>query len=351
MRILLVEDNDMNQQVATELLESAGAVVTIANHGGEAVKILQRGPAKPLEFDVVLMDLQMPEMDGYTATRLLRADPRFKDLPIIAMTAHALVEERQRCLDAGMNDHVTKPIDPDALFAALKRWTKPRATALLPLRSSRRLAAPARSRCPRSRASTWRGRTEARRREQASVPEPARAVRDQARGCRRADRRGTPQRRPCAGGAHRPHGEGCGGQPRDGPVQSAAERVERAILEDSASVPLLLEQFGATLGSIVQAIRAGLAGTPGPGTPREAQVYDAEKASAAASRLRELIEANDGDAADAFTPLEQALSGTVEKAQLDLVREALGDFDFDRALSALVDITRQCGLSGDSKTA
>ncbi len=107
----------MNQQVATELLESAGAIVTVANHGGIAVKLLREGPQPPA-FDIVLMDLQMPEMDGHTATRLLRADPRFNDLPIVAMTAHALVEERQRCLEAGMNDHVTKPIDPDALFAA-----------------------------------------------------------------------------------------------------------------------------------------------------------------------------------------------------------------------------------------
>ena len=128
VRVLLVEDNDMNQQVATELLESAGAVVTVADHGGIAVKLLQEGPQPP-PFDIVLMDLQMPEMDGLTATRLLRADPRFNDLPIVAMTAHALVEERERCLQAGMNDHVTKPIDPDALFAALARWTKPRGIA------------------------------------------------------------------------------------------------------------------------------------------------------------------------------------------------------------------------------
>ena len=68
----------------------------------------------------------MPEMDGFTATRLLRAEPQLQELPIIAMTAHALVEERQRCLEAGMNDHVSKPIDPDALFATLMRWAKPR---------------------------------------------------------------------------------------------------------------------------------------------------------------------------------------------------------------------------------
>ena len=125
VRVLLVEDNDMNQQVATELLESAGAVVTVASNGSEAVRMLKDGPTPPA-FDIVLMDLQMPVMDGYTATGLLRADARFNDLPILAMTAHALVEERERCLSAGMNDHVTKPIDPDALFAAIARWTKRR---------------------------------------------------------------------------------------------------------------------------------------------------------------------------------------------------------------------------------
>ena len=80
VRILLVEDNDMNQQVATELLSSAGAVVTVAGHGGIAVKLLQDGPMPP-PFDIVLMDLQMPEMDGLTATRLLRADPGSLSFP------------------------------------------------------------------------------------------------------------------------------------------------------------------------------------------------------------------------------------------------------------------------------
>ena len=115
IRVLLVEDNEINQQIATELLESAGAIVTVASDGGEAAKILTDGDHSSV-FDVAFMDLQMPEMDGFTATKLLRSDPRLQKLAIIAMTAHALVEERQRCLDAGMNDHVSKPIDPDNLF-------------------------------------------------------------------------------------------------------------------------------------------------------------------------------------------------------------------------------------------
>ncbi len=126
-RILVTEDNDINQQIAVELLEGAGAIVTVANNGREAVEKLA-GPG-PVAFDIVMMDLQMPEMDGYQATSRLRADPRLSGLPIIAMTAHATVEERQRCLDAGMNDHVSKPIDPTALFDAVSRFYTPPANA------------------------------------------------------------------------------------------------------------------------------------------------------------------------------------------------------------------------------
>ena len=123
-RILLTEDNDINQQIAIELLEGAGATVNVANNGREAVDILSNGPQPP-PFDVVLMDLQMPEMDGYQATARLRADARFAALPIIAMTAHATMEEKQRCLAAGMNDHISKPIDPANLFETVGRFYKP----------------------------------------------------------------------------------------------------------------------------------------------------------------------------------------------------------------------------------
>ena len=128
VRILVTEDNEINQQIAIELLESAGAVVTVANNGREAVEILTNG-AQPPPFEVVLMDLQMPEMDGYQATAKLRADTRFSSFPIIAMTAHATVEERQRCLAAGMNDHISKPIDPAMLYETVGRFCKTAARA------------------------------------------------------------------------------------------------------------------------------------------------------------------------------------------------------------------------------
>ena len=124
-RVLLVDDNDINQQVGREILEGAGLMVDLADNGVEAVDAVHARLAAG-GYDAVLMDVQMPEMDGYQATAALRRDLRFKDLPIIAMTAHALVEERQKCHDAGMNDHVAKPIDPENLFATLLKWIEPR---------------------------------------------------------------------------------------------------------------------------------------------------------------------------------------------------------------------------------
>ncbi len=116
-RVLLVEDNEINRDLATELLGDLGIAVTIAVDGREGV---DRIAAEP--FDLVLMDIQMPVMDGLTATKLIRTDERFRSLPIIAMTAHAMSGDRERSLYAGMNDHLTKPINPNTLTETLVRW-------------------------------------------------------------------------------------------------------------------------------------------------------------------------------------------------------------------------------------
>ncbi|MEY8876333.1 MAG: response regulator, partial [Leptothrix sp. (in: b-proteobacteria)] len=118
LRVLLVEDNPTNQQLASELMTSQGVAVTLADNGQQAITRLEE--VAPDHFAVVLMDLQMPVMDGYEATRLLRQNPRYYDLPILALTAHAMSEERERCLALGMNGHITKPIDPADLFAQLR---------------------------------------------------------------------------------------------------------------------------------------------------------------------------------------------------------------------------------------
>ncbi|MDH3956888.1 MAG: response regulator, partial [Desulfobacteraceae bacterium] len=138
-RVLLVEDNEINQQVAKEILEGAGLNVSLANNGQEAVNAVKEN-----NYDAVLMDVQMPVMDGYTATRKIRdweteargqktedrkegsaLSPQSSELPIIAMTAHAMAGDEDKSLEAGMNGHVTKPIDPDQLFATLQKWIQP----------------------------------------------------------------------------------------------------------------------------------------------------------------------------------------------------------------------------------
>ncbi|WP_159441244.1 PAS domain-containing hybrid sensor histidine kinase/response regulator [Desulfopila aestuarii] len=116
-RILLVDDNIINQEVATEFLEDAGMAVTVAANGRECLNALLCD-----SYDLVLMDLQMPVMDGLEATERIRRDNRFRDLPVVAMTAHAMTGDREKCLAGGMNDHITKPINPEALYQTLIQW-------------------------------------------------------------------------------------------------------------------------------------------------------------------------------------------------------------------------------------
>ena len=117
--ILLVEDNDLNQIIAKKLLEKKGLQVDVANNGQEAIEKLQTG-----DYELILMDIQMPVMDGVTATKEIRKMGKFKDLPIIAMTAHAMSGDKEKSLEAGMDDHVTKPIDMKMLYASLEKWIK-----------------------------------------------------------------------------------------------------------------------------------------------------------------------------------------------------------------------------------
>ena len=349
IRVLLVEDNDMNQQVATELLESAGAVVTLANHGGEAVKMLTEGDQAP-PFDVIFMDLQMPEMDGLTATRLLRRDARLQKVPIIAMTAHALVEERQRCLDAGMNDHVSKPIDPDALLSTLMRWAKPRARQAV---ESQVTPIPAKG--------------------AGEVILPEIAGINLADGLKRvagnmrlyrdllgqfAAKQGDAGARISAaleGGdpklaeriAHTV--KGVAGNIGMAEVQSAAQKLEKAIHEGQDSVAILLSGFASCLGTQVDAIEEAL-GRSVPAQPEVTQTspFNEEVASGAIARLRSLLRASDGGAEEAFRSLQGLVAGVVERPHLDALSASISDFDFEAALVKLDEIGEQCARNGDT---
>lgn len=115
--VLLVEDHEINQAVALELLHSVGIIADTANNGAEAIEAVNQK-----HYDLVLMDLQMPVMDGLQATAIIRQNPAFKQLPIIAMTAHAMQGDKERCIATGMNDHIAKPIEPDYFIRVLSQW-------------------------------------------------------------------------------------------------------------------------------------------------------------------------------------------------------------------------------------
>jgi two-component system, sensor histidine kinase and response regulator len=340
IRILLVEDNEMNQQVATELLESAGAAVTIANHGGEAVSILTKNEQPP-PFDIVFMDLQMPEMDGYTATRLIRAHPATRELPIIAMTAHALVEERQRCLEAGMNEHVGKPIDPDALFATLLRWAKPRMPS---------------SAAPRKPATPC-----------ADVLLPEIDGVDLAGGLARVNGNKQLYRDLLMQFAARQSGvdsqimaavhdgdnalveriahtvKGVAGNIGLVPVFTAAGTLEHAAREQDPAVPALVEEFTMALCRQIHDIRWALrdviydhdAAAEGPrvGNPRAI--------AAALAQLRALLESSDVEALDAFLALERVMPTSCDRLRLNALRASVDEFDFEGALARLDHIAKE----------
>jgi CheY-like chemotaxis protein len=344
IRILLVEDNEINRQVATELLESAGANVRIAKHGSEAVSILTQGEELP-PFDVVLMDLQMPEMDGFTATGQIRAQPRLQGLPIIAMTAHALVEERQRCLEAGMNDHVSKPIDPDALFATLTRWAKP-----VQKHAAGIVAAPAKAA------------------DEVVLPEIdginvrdglARVAGNQRRYKDLLMRFAVDQ---CNVGAQISAAlesgdskvaeriahslKGVAGNMSITKIFSSAGSLERAIRERDPAVPALLREFRSLVDHQIHAIRQALPDTSTQHARTDLnRDFDAREASSAARRLRELLEESDGGSKEAFSAFTHAVSSVVDKPELDALEMAIKEFDFDSALSKLNEIVQMPELS------
>lgn len=349
IRVLLVEDNEVNQQVATELLESTGASVRIANNGGEAVKLLTEGPQPP-PFDVVFMDLQMPVMDGLTATRLLRENPRFQDMPIIAMTAHAMAGEREKCLEEGMNDHIAKPIDPEVLFATLLRWAKPsqpvedvvhaRPTAakddeitlpaiegidvadgLMRLAGNRRLYR------------DLLGQFVSKHGDAAAEIAAALNDGDQKLAVRIAHT-----------------ARGVAGTLGITSVQALAGDLEAGIGEKASDLAAKLGKFTTVLELQVHAIRRALAEASSAEEERAiVGPFDAAIASEAIARLRRLLEGNDPEAAAEFGALAGAVAGRSDNVRLHELREAVDELDFEGALIKLKQIAEECGVGEGRK--
>ncbi len=324
-RLLLAEDNEINQQIAVELLEGSGARVDVAGNGREAVsKVLSAGPQS---YDLVLMDLQMPDMDGYEAVRCIRAETGFAALPVIAMTAHAMAEERERCLAAGMNDHIAKPIDPGTMFRTLLRWL-PR----LSQQGAHPVAGQARAggfciqgidtiaglRRVAGNAGLYRKLLEKYANAQAG------AVQEIRKAFSAGDRE-TAERV-----AHTV--KGVSGNIGAVAAQEAAARLEAAVRagdETEAQIAALDEALAAAIKAIQES--RGPDGTMG--APNIATI-DVSDALPVLKRLAGLLVAADGAAGDYYGDNRALLRAALGDGAV-AVERAVNDFDFDMALDAL----------------
>jgi PAS domain S-box-containing protein len=341
-RILLAEDNDLNQELARELLESAGIELTIVNDGQQALDLLATAPA----FDGVLMDCQMPVMDGYTATRLLRQQPRFAALPIIAMTANAMAGDREQALAAGMNDHISKPLNVTAMFAIMARWIRPAHAAGGPRdgQGGGNAAGATAAALPElpgidtaAGLATSMGRPDLYRRLLGRFREGQarfRAEFDAARGSGDAS---APARV-----AHTLRGTA-------GNIGAKQAAAAAAALETACQAGASAHEIAQRLAEVEQALAPVLAGlaalapaadaAPGPGLPSAAAAPAAAplspRAAAMLSQLRTLLADSDTAALDVLGELEELVQGQPLARQLRRASQAVERFDFDAALLEL----------------
>ena len=329
-RVLLVEDNEVNQQVACEMLAGAGLQVDVANHGAECLTMLARD-----HYDLVLMDMQMPVMNGLQATEAIRAGGRHPDLPVIAMTANVLAEDRERCRQAGMDDFISKPIEPEALWAQLLRWIPARAgaggaaVAALP-------AAPAASAMPAiDGLDTAAGLRRVMGKQAAYVRLLRTFVRDQGDlAARLAARLEMSERVAAAGLLHTLRGvAGNIGAVR---VQGLAQQLEQALGHETAAELAPRQQaLEQELERVLAGIAAALPALPAPTTEAVATL-DRELLASVCPRLLALLADNDSQAENLMlehAPLLRAALGDTATA----IEAALEQFDFEQAHALLAD--------------
>jgi CheY-like chemotaxis protein len=284
----------------------------------------------------------MPEVDGITATKMIRSHPHLANLPVIAMTAHALVEERERCFAAGMNAHVTKPIDPDELFSTLTRWATPKAK---PATESRLQPATLTDPIPIPEIAGVNitdglNRVAGNRRLYRDLlsqfaTKQAGAASEIALALDQGDRQ-TAERI-----AHTV--KGVAGNLGITGVQSAAQELEKSIRASQDSVPALLDQLAAALRLQTASITKALESSPVETPPAlAAQPFNESNAARAIDRLRALLAASDGDAQDAFNDLQIATAEAVDKQLFDSLSESMNNFEFEAALATLDEIAHIC---------
>jgi len=335
IRVLLAEDNEINQEIAVELLQAAGATVEVAENGLEAAQRLEAAGADA--FHVVLMDMQMPVMDGHQATARILANPKLAAVPIVAMTAHAMVEERQRCLEEGMVAHVTKPIDPDLLIRTVARFGGTPMVSHMPARAAalglppvdgvdfaegqRRLG---------GNAALYRKLLERFVKEQADTPA---RVRDSLEAGDRED---------AVRAAHTL--KGVAGNLGMREVQERAAALEAVLAgrgsEGTDDAPL--QALASALAAVVPALSAALAPGESP-VPAVAIPVDPAVGARVLGQLREQLSGFDAAASDTVEENREALRVLLRDDTLAKLEQAVGRFDFDEALALLPGVASESG--------
>jgi PAS domain S-box-containing protein len=326
LRALLAEDNEVNQQIAVELLTSAGASVDVADNGRDAVDKALAAVGAP--YDMVLMDLQMPELDGFQATARIRAEPRLATMPIIAMTAHAMAEERERCLNAGMQDHVPKPIDPDLLYRTLVRWwanrpsgnglavaaAAPAARAVEAMPAVAGIDTDGGLRRANGKVTLYRRLLDQFASDQAAAAQDMATVLDA--GDRVAARKIVHRVRGVAGniGAVRLH--------------AVATALETALANGKDDCDPLMRDFTALLQEVVAGIRAA----PAMAASAPTLQVDPARMAPVLERLAVMLESNDAEVTDVVDENRDLLRSALSDAEFRQLDKAINGFEFEIAL-------------------
>jgi CheY-like chemotaxis protein len=341
-RILLVEDNELNREVAIGLLEDSQLSIDAAENGAIAIqKVGQHS------YDLVLMDMQMPVMDGITATKMIRANSLFRSLPIIAMTANAMASDREKCIEAGMNDHLAKPIDPDKLFETLLRWITPRDIAagaapstVTPKTLSATASASDTLVIPGIETATALKRTGGnRKRYESLLNRFANSQTLAVSGIRAAlAASDLPTARRLAHSV-----KGAAANLGAAALAEVAAKAETAIDLNQAIGPAL-EALSHSLDSTVDAIRVAL---PSESTPDNSTMASADPSTVAQplAQLKKLLLNDDGETSDFILDARPQLSRVLTSAEIDTIVEQIGNFDYAGALETLSSIAARISLN------
>jgi signal transduction histidine kinase/DNA-binding response OmpR family regulator/HPt (histidine-containing phosphotransfer) domain-containing protein len=338
-RVLVVDDNELNREVASGLLEDAPVTVSAAENGEVAIRMLNES-----KYDMVFMDMQMPVMDGLTATRAIRQNSQFKDLPIIAMTANAMAGDCEKCLEAGMNDHLAKPIDPDKLFQALLRWIPARTAApnvaAAPVVTAQKLPADsAPLEIPGIDTQSALKRTGGNRQRYVSLlrrfADSQMGAAGQIRAALKTQDSATAQRI-----AHSL--KGAAANLGANALATAAGSAEVAIKTQSEVEPALGE-LERTLFAAVAAMQRTLP-PPEKVEPTLSGNGDPSVVLQLLSRLKKLLEADDSEAAEFIVEAQGSFSAILSRTEIETLTRMVGDFDYEGALRAVSGIADRLSL-------